>query len=180
MNASDLLRLVPLVPVLGCATQAERAPDGSAPVEAAAVATPPASIRAGDSKTLDSAMAALVAKGSECGPAPEEPGIRICDAGRNGHVTLIMLHQDPRVFLISHILKADGLDCNAAAPKLNEINAGFDNLTIVCAENITFRAPVTLGEAGLTDEEFFRYVDEFRKEIQTIIRAGALKGIVKD
>ena len=97
-----------------------------------------------------------------------------------GQVTTILVWQDPRLLVVSHFLKADGVDCKAAAPKLNEVNRNFDHLTVLCADNLTFRTTLTLSEAGMRDEELVRFIEDFRKEIQTLIRAGMLSGVAKE
>lgn len=163
-----------LVVDLGCATRADLGPT----TEPAATST--AAIRAGDPKMLDSAIAVLAANGSECAFLPDEPGVVVCDLGRNGYVPLVMLQKGPRLFLINHYLKANGVDCEQGMPRLNEINEKFDNLTLICAQHLSFRSAITLGEAGLTDHEVFAFIDEFRREVEAIVRAGALAGIAKD
>lgn len=164
---------------LGCGPR-ERHDATAAPEDAASSSPSKERITSGRADTLDQLFHLFTAQGSECERVPEEPNVIICDRTRKDQMTLVLVHQDPRIFLISHFLRAPEAECPEAAPKLNEINENFDNLTLICAKNLTFRSMITLGEAGLTATEIQRYVADFRRDVQSIILANALKGIAQE
>lgn len=123
---------------------------------------------------------ALVAADHVCATSPSDPGVQLCDQGRSGYAAFALAYQGPRLFMVSHFARKEGVSCEQTVGVINALNVKADALKIVCDEaRITFVSDVYVGQVGIAAEALQEEVRRFQGVIQLALREATLRSMLR-